>query len=124
MTSARQNRDAARAAIGHHNADAEFDRLSREHMRRIIDIQLGHLRDMLAERKITLELDESARGWLANAGYDPVYGARPLKRAIQRNLQNPLASLLLEGRIADGESVKVTSGEGGLAINDIEAKAA
>ncbi len=101
-----------------------FDRLSREHMRRIVDIQLGHLRDMLAERKITLELDESARGWLANAGYDPVYGARPLKRAIQRNLQNPLASLLLEGRIADGESVKVTSGEGGLAINDIEAKAA
>ena len=62
--------------------------------------------------------------WLADAGYDPVYGARPLKRAIQRNLQNPLASLLLEGKIADGESVKVTSGEGGLAINGIKAEAA
>ncbi|MEE9250867.1 MAG: ATP-dependent chaperone ClpB [Alphaproteobacteria bacterium] len=101
-----------------------FHRLSREHMTRIVDIQLGRLRDMLAPRKITLELDESARGWLANAGYDPVYGARPLKRAIQRNLQNPLATMLLEGKIADGEGVEVTAGAGGLVINGIKAEAA
>jgi ATP-dependent Clp protease ATP-binding subunit ClpB len=77
-------------------------------MKGIVDIQLRRLEKMLAERHIALELDERAKTWLANAGYDPVYGARPLKRVIQRNLQNPLATLLLEGKIRDGDTVPVT----------------
>jgi ATP-dependent Clp protease ATP-binding subunit ClpB len=94
-----------------------FRRLGRADMAAIVDIQLRHLERMLEERKITLALDESARTWLANMGYDPVYGARPLKRVIQRYLQNPLASQILEGKIQDGDTVRVTSGEGGLVIN-------
>ena len=101
-----------------------FHRLAREHMAGIVDIQLGRLRAMLADRKITLELDEAARDWIAEAGYDPVYGARPLKRAIQTYLQNPLATMLLEGRIHDGETVVVGAGEGGLVINGEQEKAA
>mgnify|MGYP003668083035 FL=1 len=101
-----------------------FHRLAREHMAGIVDIQLGRLRAMLADRKITLELDDAARDWIAEAGYDPVYGARPLKRAIQTYLQNPLATMLLEGRIHDGETVVVGAGEGGLVINGERAKAA
>jgi ATP-dependent Clp protease ATP-binding subunit ClpB len=72
---------------------------------------------LLESRKIALELDDKARDWLAQAGYDPVYGARPLKRVIQRVLQNPLATLLLEGRIEDGQTVTVTADEHGLVIN-------
>ena len=90
----------------------------------IVDIQLERRATMLAERKIVLELDTAAREWLADAGYDPVYGARPLKRVIQTSLQNPLASMLLEGTISDGETVRVGAGEGALVINGIEAKAA
>ncbi|MBW7849294.1 MAG: ATP-dependent chaperone ClpB [Rhodospirillales bacterium] len=101
-----------------------FHRLGRAQMDRIVDIQLDRLRKLLADRKITLDLDASARTWLANAGYDPVYGARPLKRAIQRSLQNPLASLLLEGRIEDGSTVHVSAGEGGLIIDGVAAEAA
>ena len=101
-----------------------FHRLGRAQMDRIVDIQLERLRKLLTDRKITLELDPAARAWLADAGYDPVYGARPLKRAIQRALQNPLASLLLEGRIEDGETVRVSAGEGGLIINGVAAEAA
>ena len=101
-----------------------FHRLERKHMAGIVDIQLGRLRAMLADRKITLELDDSARDWLAATGYDPVYGARPLKRVIQRSLQNPLATLLLEGSIRDGETVTVMAGEAGLMINGQQAKAA
>jgi ATP-dependent Clp protease ATP-binding subunit ClpB len=101
-----------------------FHRLSREHMARIADIQLDRLGVMLAERKIVLETDEAARKWLADAGYDPVYGARPLKRVIQRALQNPLATMVLEGKIADGARVEVTLAEGGLAINGMVAEAA
>jgi len=93
-----------------------FRRLSREDMKGIVDIQLARLQKLLVERKITLALDDKARAWLADAGYDPVYGARPLKRVIQRELQNPLAELILKGRITDGETVAVTIGEGGLAI--------
>ena len=74
-------------------------------MKGIVDIQLARLQKLLADRKITLALDDKARAWLAEAGYDPVYGARPLKRVIQRELQNPLAELILKGRIADGETV-------------------
>jgi ATP-dependent Clp protease ATP-binding subunit ClpB len=93
-----------------------FRRLSREDMTGIVAIQLRHLERLLAERKITLELDEEARRWLAEAGYDPVYGARPLKRVIQRELQNPLALELLEGRIQDGDTVRVTTTPLGLLI--------
>jgi ATP-dependent Clp protease ATP-binding subunit ClpB len=93
-----------------------FRRLSRADMTGIVDIQLKRLAKLLADRKITLDIDEAAKRWLAEAGYDPVYGARPLKRVIQRALQNPLAEQILEGRIADGETVKVAVGEGGLVI--------
>jgi len=101
-----------------------FHRLAREHMAGIVDIQLGRLRAMLADRKITLELDAAARDWIAEAGYDPVYGARPLKRAIQTYVQNPMATMLLEGRIHDGDTVVVGAGEGGLVINGEQARAA
>ncbi|MEE8352494.1 MAG: AAA family ATPase, partial [Rhodospirillales bacterium] len=101
-----------------------FHRLFREHMDAIIDIQLGHLHDLLAERRLTLGLDAAAKAWLADQGYDPVYGARPLKRVIQRALQNPLAGLILEGKIIDGEEIKVSAGKDGLTINGIKAEAA
>ncbi|HYI68780.1 MAG TPA: ATP-dependent chaperone ClpB [Skermanella sp.] len=98
-----------------------FHRLSRGNMGGIVKIQLGRLRKMLADRDIDLEIDDKALAWLADAGYDPVYGARPLKRVIQRALQNPLATLLLEGRIADGQKVEVSAGEQGLVIDGIPA---
>jgi ATP-dependent Clp protease ATP-binding subunit ClpB len=101
-----------------------FRRLSRSDMTAIVDIQLARLQQLLADRKIKLALDDKARAWLAHTGYDPVYGARPLKRVIQRALQNPLAELILAGRIAEGETVQVTTGEGGLAIAGSTAKAA
>ena len=93
-----------------------FNRLSRAHMTDIVAIQLGRLRKLLADRKIELDVDGKALQWLANRGYDPVYGARPLKRVIQRSLQNPLATLILEGRIKDGETVKVTVEKGELVV--------
>ncbi|MFI5000362.1 MAG: ATP-dependent chaperone ClpB [Reyranellales bacterium] len=89
-----------------------FNRLSRAHMTDIVTVQLKHLHKLLADRKIEIKFDQKALQWLANRGYDPVYGARPLKRVIQRSLQNPLATLLLEGRIKDGDTVEV-SVEGG-----------
>jgi ATP-dependent Clp protease ATP-binding subunit ClpB len=89
-----------------------FHQLSRDQIGRIIDVQLERLRSMLAERGITLALDDSARAVLAREGYDPLYGARPLKRAIQTLIQNPLASKLLRGEILPGQSVRVTAGEG------------
>ncbi len=103
-----------------------FNRLSRDNMKVVVDIQLGHLRRLLDERGVAIELDAKAREWLANAGYDPVYGARPLKRVIQRQLQNPLATMILEGAIADGATVRVSAGEDGLAIDGkaVEAAAA
>ena len=94
-----------------------FSRLRREDMARIVLIQLRRLRDLLADRHITLELDGPATDWLANEGYDPVYGARPLKRVIQRSLQNPLAGRLLEGAIVDGETVHVSVGPDGLTLD-------
>jgi ATP-dependent Clp protease ATP-binding subunit ClpB len=93
-----------------------FRRLARTDMAAIVDIQLARLRALLEDRKIRLELDESAREWLAEAGYDPTYGARPLKRVIQRSLQDKLANLLLEGRIQDGEVLRVTAGVDGLEV--------
>ncbi len=93
-----------------------FDRLSRANMDGIVDIQLGILARRLAARDITLDVDETARTWLADRGYDPVYGARPLKRVIQKELQDQLAEKLLSGAILDGASVHVTAGDGGLVI--------
>ncbi|HKT17189.1 MAG TPA: ATP-dependent chaperone ClpB [Stellaceae bacterium] len=94
-----------------------FRRLSRADMKVIVAIQLERLQKLLTDRKITLAVDNKAKEWLAEIGYDPVYGARPLKRVIQRQLQNPLAEMILAGRVADGETVKVTtSGEDSLRI--------
>ncbi len=93
-----------------------FQRLKRMDMAYIVDIQLARLRVLLEDRKITITLDDSARTWLAERGYDPAYGARPLKRVIQKSLQDPLANLLLAGKILDGDTVPVTAGEGGLVI--------
>jgi ATP-dependent Clp protease ATP-binding subunit ClpB len=97
-----------------------FHRLTRPNMDRIVDIQVGRLTKLLADRKIDITLDAKAQEWLASAGYDPVYGARPLKRVIQRRLQNPLAQLLLEGKISDGSQVKVAVGKSGLTIDGVE----
>jgi ATP-dependent Clp protease ATP-binding subunit ClpB len=93
-----------------------FDRLTRPQMDGIVDIQMARLLKRLAARKITLALDDAARKWLADEGYDPVYGARPLKRVIQKALQDPLAEALLAGDILDGATVPVTAGPEGLII--------
>jgi ATP-dependent Clp protease ATP-binding subunit ClpB len=94
-----------------------FHRLSRKNMTGIVAIQLKRLQALLADRKLELPLDERAKEWLAEAGYDPVYGARPLKRVIQRELQNPLASLLLEGRYKPGDVIHVSADKDGLTID-------
>jgi ATP-dependent Clp protease ATP-binding subunit ClpB len=101
-----------------------FRRLQRADMATIVTIQLKHLESLLAGRNIRITLDQAARNWLAEAGYDPVYGARPLKRVIQRNLQNPLAGLILEGAVKDGETVNVTASDAGLVIAGHLAQAA
>ena len=95
-----------------------FDRLTRDQMDGIVDIQMARLLKRLASRKIALELDDGARTWLADQGYDPVYGARPLKRVIQKALQDPLAEALLAGEIRDGDTVPVSAGAEGLLIGD------
>jgi ATP-dependent Clp protease ATP-binding subunit ClpB len=87
-----------------------FHRLRRQDMGRIVEIQLRRLENLLADRKINLDLDAEAIEWLAQKGYDPVYGARPLKRVIQKELQDPLAEKILGGEILDGSLVKVTAG--------------
>jgi ATP-dependent Clp protease ATP-binding subunit ClpB len=93
-----------------------FRRLGRKEMAGIVEIQIERLRQLLADRKIKLELDESAKTWLADAGYDPVYGARPMKRVIQRELQNSLAQMILEGTVPDGSTVDVSAKDGKLTI--------
>ncbi|WP_375687425.1 ATP-dependent chaperone ClpB [Pseudooceanicola sp. LIPI14-2-Ac024] len=95
-----------------------FDRLARKDMDGIVDIQMARLLKRLAQRKITLDLDEGARQWLADEGYDPVFGARPLKRVIQRALQDPLAEMLLSGDVKDGDVVHVSAGSEGLILGD------
>ncbi|WP_281980822.1 ATP-dependent chaperone ClpB [Thalassorhabdomicrobium marinisediminis] len=95
-----------------------FDRLARDDMDGIVDIQLARLLKRLAGRKIELDLDAGARKWLADEGYDPVFGARPLKRVIQRALQDPLAEMLLAGDVADGDTVTVSAGADGLLVGD------
>ena len=94
-----------------------FSRLSRANMTDIVEIQLNRLRKLLSDRKIELEVDGKALQWLANRGYDPVYGARPLKRVIQRSLQNPLATQLLEGKIVDGQTVEIGVDKGELTVD-------
>jgi ATP-dependent Clp protease ATP-binding subunit ClpB len=101
-----------------------FRRLQRSDMASIVEIQLAGLRKLLADRKIGLELDRSALEWLAAEGYDSTYGARPLKRVIQRSLQNTLAGLILEGEVKEGETVRVSAGDDGLVINGQLAEAA
>jgi ATP-dependent Clp protease ATP-binding subunit ClpB len=94
-----------------------FLRLSRDHMNGIVEIQIARLKELLADRKIDLELDDQAIDWLATEGYDPAYGARPLKRVIQRALQNALATKVLDGSINPGDRVRVSAGDGGLVID-------
>ncbi|GAA3732674.1 ATP-dependent Clp protease ATP-binding subunit ClpB [Sphingorhabdus rigui] len=93
-----------------------FHRLGANHMAPIVDIQVQRVQKLLKDRKITLALSEEAKAWLGRVGYDPVYGARPLKRAIQRYLQDPLADLLLRGEVPDGATVKVEEGDGALKL--------
>ena len=101
-----------------------FHRLKREHMGRIVDIQMARLAKLLEDRKIAVTLDPAAREWLADKGYDPAYGARPLKRVIQKSVQDPLAELILSGAIKDGEKVTISAGKQGLTFNDRVAAAA
>jgi ATP-dependent Clp protease ATP-binding subunit ClpB len=94
-----------------------FHRLGAAHMAPIVDIQVGRVGKLLKDRKVTLDLTEAARAWLGRVGYDPVYGARPLKRAVQRYLQDPLADLILRGEVPDGTVVHIDEGDGGLKIS-------
>ncbi len=94
-----------------------FHRLKRDQMTRIVDIQIARLAKLLAERKLTIHLDEAAKEWLGARGYDPAYGARPLKRVIQKYVQDPLAELILQGKIREGGKVEVTANSDGLVIN-------
>jgi ATP-dependent Clp protease ATP-binding subunit ClpB len=98
-----------------------FHRLRRQDMGAIVDIQMKRLQKLLTDRKITLELSKEAREWLAEKGYDPAYGARPLKRVIQKSVQDPLAEAILAGEIVDGEDVPVTVGPGSLMLGDVAA---
>jgi len=101
-----------------------FHRLKRSDMTKIVDIQMARLAKLLEDRKITIVLESSARDWLAEKGYDPAYGARPLKRVIQKSVQDPLSELILSGRIKDGEKVVLSAGKQGLAFNGKLAAAA
>ena len=101
-----------------------FHRLKKAEMGRIVDIQISRLQKLLDDRKITIKLDASARDWLAEKGWDPAYGARPLKRAIQKSVQDPLAEMILAGKIKDGEKVVISGGKLGLTFNGKVAQAA
>jgi ATP-dependent Clp protease ATP-binding subunit ClpB len=94
-----------------------FHRLGADHMGPIVDIQVGRVAKLLAERKVTLDLTDAARAWLGRVGYDPVYGARPLKRAVQKYLQDPLADKILRGQVPDGATVHVDEGDGQLVLS-------
>ncbi|MBK1868132.1 ATP-dependent chaperone ClpB [Aestuariivirga sp. YIM B02566] len=99
-----------------------FHRLKREHMGAIVDIQLLRLQKLLADRKITVKLDKAAHEWIADKGYDPAYGARPLKRVIQKSLQDPLAEEILGGEVVDGDTVDVGVGKDGLTLKAVKSK--
>ncbi|MEC7933523.1 MAG: ATP-dependent chaperone ClpB [Pseudomonadota bacterium] len=94
-----------------------FHRLGASHMAPIVDIQVARIGKLLKDRKISLDLTDGARAWLGRVGYDPVYGARPLKRAVQRHLQDPLADLILRGEVPDGSTVRVDEGDGALKLS-------
>ena len=94
-----------------------FHRLGQDEMGPIVDIQVARVAKLLADRKVTLDLSDAARGWLARVGYDPAYGARPLRRAVQRHLQDPLADAILRGEVKDGATVRVDEGDGRLALS-------
>jgi ATP-dependent Clp protease ATP-binding subunit ClpB len=96
-----------------------FHRLRRQDMGAIVDIQLGRLARLLEDRKITLDLSPAARNWLAEKGYDPAYGARPLKRVIQKAVQDPLAEKILAGEALDGTEITIGVGPDGLIIGDL-----
>ena len=93
-----------------------FHNLKKEHIRSIVDIQLKRLQERLADRHITLKLDDKAKNWLAENGYDEAFGARPLKRLIQQEVENPLAIKLLEGKIKDNSTVTISANKEGLII--------
>jgi ATP-dependent Clp protease ATP-binding subunit ClpB len=93
-----------------------FHRLAADHMGPIVDIQVARVQQLLKDRKITLDLTDGARAWLGRVGYDPVYGARPLKRAVQKYLQDPLADAILRGDVKDGATMKVDEGDGALKL--------
>ena len=101
-----------------------FHRLKREHMGAIVDIQLGRLAKLLVDRKIKIDLDKAAHDWLAEKGYDPAYGARPLKRVIQKSVQDLLAEMILSGKIKDGERVAISANREGLTFHGQIAAAA
>jgi len=101
-----------------------FHRLQRSDMARIVDIQMERLRTLLVDRKMTVTLDDGARTWLANRGYDPAYGARPLKRVIQKHVQDPLAEQILSGSVKDGDAVSVSVRDGAITINGWPVQAA
>jgi ATP-dependent Clp protease ATP-binding subunit ClpB len=90
-----------------------FKPLSQDHLDRIIDLQLGRLQELLGERKLTIEISPEAKRIISTEGYDPAFGARPLKRAVQRMLQNPLALAVLEGTFPEGSHIVVTAGAAG-----------
>ena len=94
-----------------------FHRLKKEEMGRIVDIQMGRLAKLLEDRKIVVTLEPSAREWLSDKGWDPAYGARPLKRVIQKSVQDPLAEMILAGSVKDGETVEISAGPQGLTFN-------
>jgi ATP-dependent Clp protease ATP-binding subunit ClpB len=100
-----------------------FHRLFKAQMASIVDIQLARVAKRIEDRGITLDLDAKARAWLAEHGYDPIYGARPLKRVIQRSLENPLALAVLEGTVGDGSTVKISASDAGLSIDGKTVKA-
>jgi ATP-dependent Clp protease ATP-binding subunit ClpB len=93
-----------------------FNRLGKKEIAKIVDIQLARLAERLSERKITLTLTAGAKAWLAERGYDPLFGARPLKRVIQNELENPLAKAIIAGKIKEGDNISADKGEGGLAF--------
>jgi ATP-dependent Clp protease ATP-binding subunit ClpB len=102
----------------------EFKPLSREQIGEIVELQLGRLRNRLSERGLRIELTDATKEVLAEAGWDPAYGARPLKRAIQRLLENPLALRLLEGDFGEGDTIRVDAQHGDLVFQRVEAAAA
>jgi len=101
-----------------------FHRLKRSEMTKIVDIQMRRLSKLLEDRKIEIKLEPAAREWLAEKGWDPAYGARPLKRVIQKSIQDPLAEMILAGHVKDGEKVTISAGKQGLTFNGKLAAAA